>query len=172
MKQIIQNQTISFDTHQAGDGQEIEPDQLHMHKKMNGKKFKGVNIRIPLNPNKPIDYSGNNSKDGRQLINEIKGVFKKDPNKVRQIAKLVANRISRYTKNMTPENSKEFLDNTARALATHFELNDKIMEVVKSQIESHLSFYVTQHIDENGKFFYIKQDIDEKTITLSDKKLA
>ena len=65
MKQIIQDQTISFDTHQAGDGRRIQVDQLHMHKRMNGKKFKGVNIKIPLDPNQSIDYSGNNSEDGQ-----------------------------------------------------------------------------------------------------------
>ncbi|MFE3870262.1 hypothetical protein ACFX5F_03400 [Flavobacterium sp. ZS1P70] len=56
MKQIIQNQTISFDTHQAGDGRKIDIEELHMHKRMNDKKFKGVDIKIPLDPNKSIIY--------------------------------------------------------------------------------------------------------------------
>ncbi len=39
MKQLIQNQTVSFDTHQAGDGQPVNIDSLHIHKRMNNKTF-------------------------------------------------------------------------------------------------------------------------------------
>jgi hypothetical protein len=168
MKQIIQDQTISFDTHQAGDGRKIQVDQLHMHKRMNGKKFKGVNIKIPLDPNQSIDYSGNNSEDGQLIINEIKSVFKKNPSKVREMAKYVANRISRYTQDMTVEESKQFLDNGAEAIAKHFELNDKIAETMTKQIKNHLSYYITSHEDETGKLYYIKQDIDRKRIKIGD----
>jgi hypothetical protein len=168
MKQIIQDQTVSFDTHQAGDGRKVDVDQLHMHKRMNGKKFKGVNIKIPLDPNKSIDYTGNNSKEGQRIINEIRKVLKKNPGKVREMAKFVANRISRYTDDMTAENSKEFLDKTANALAKHFELNDKISESMTQEINNHLSFYITSHLDNEGNIYYIKQDITRKRIKIGD----
>ena len=44
MKELINGQTIDFDIHRAGDCQEITVDGLHMHKRMNGKKFKGVDV--------------------------------------------------------------------------------------------------------------------------------
>ena len=108
MKKIIQDQTISFDTHQAGDGRKIKIDLLHMHKRINGNKFKGIEIKIPLNPNQPIDFGNCKSIIGKQIINEIKQVFKKNPAKVRELAKYVANRISRYSEDMTVEKSIKF----------------------------------------------------------------
>lgn len=168
MKQIIQDQTISFDTHQAGDGQEINIDGLHMHKRMNSKKFKGVNIRIPLNPDEEISYSGNNSKLSNEIINEIKTVFKKNPAKVREMAKTLAGIISRYSKDMNAKNSKEFTDNSAKAIAKHFDLNEDISGKLDSGINKHLSFVITSHEDENGKLYYIKQDISRKRIKIGD----
>lgn len=168
MKQIIQDQTIGFDTHQAGDGRKIEIDELHMHKRMNNKKFRGVDIKIPLDPNKPIVYTGNNSKNAQNIITEIKKVFKKDPGKVREMAKYIANRISRYSSDMNANDSKKFLDESASAIAKHFDLDEKIADKMTQEIHNHISFYITSHYDETGKLFYIKQDIDRKRIKLSD----
>lgn len=168
MKQIIQDQTIGFDTHQAGDGQLIKISELHMHKRMNSKKFRGVDIRIPLDPNKEIIYTGNNSQDAERIISEIKRVFKKDPAKVTEMAKYIAYTISRYSANMSPEDSETFLDNSASAIAKHFDLDGKIADRMTSEINKHISSYITSHRDETGKLFYIKQDIDRKRIKLGD----
>lgn len=168
MKQIIQNQTISFDTHQAGDGQQINVDGLHMHKRMNSKKFKGVDVRIPLNPDEEIIFSGNNSKLSNQIINEIKSVFKKDPEKVREMAKTLAGVISRYSKDMNAKNSKDFLENSSKAIAKHFGLNKNIESKLSSEINNHVSFLITAHEDEKGKLYYIKQDIDRRRIKVGD----
>ena len=168
MKQIIQDQTISFDTHQAGDGRKIEISQLHMHKRMNGKKFKGVEIKIPLNPDQPIDFGDSKSDIGTQIINEIKNVFKKNPTKVREMAKYIANRISRYSEDMNPETSKKFFEDGAKAIAKHFDLNEKIEQNITEQMKNHLSFYITAHSDEEGNTFYIKQDIGRKRIKIGD----
>lgn len=168
MKQILQNQTISFDTHQAGDGKKINIDELHMHKRMNSKKFKGVDIKIPLNPDKEIVFTGNNSKLSNQIINEIKTVFKKNPAKVIEMAKTLADVISRYSKDMNPEDSDVFLKKSAESIAKHFELNEKIIGILNSEINKHISFIITSHKDENGKTYYIKQDIDRKRIKISD----
>ena len=168
MKQIIQDQTVSFDTHQAGDGRKIEIDQLHMHKRMNGKKFKGVEIKIPLNPKKPIDFGNSNSKIGQQIINEIKNVFKNNPSKVREMAKYISNRISRYSEDMNAVDSRVFFEDGAKAIAKHFELNEKIEQTMTEQIKNHLSFYITAHADEKGNTFYIKQDIVRKRIKIGN----
>ncbi|MES2654405.1 MAG: hypothetical protein V4620_02395 [Bacteroidota bacterium] len=168
MKQIIQNQTIGFDTHQAGDGQVIKVDELHMHKRMNEGKYRGVDIRIPLDPNKEIIYTGNNSRDAERIISEIKRVFKKDSSKVTEMAKYVANTISRYATDMLAEESKAFLDNSASSIAKHFDLEGKIANRMTREINKHISFYITSHRDETGKLFYIKQDIDRKRIKLGD----
>lgn len=168
MKQIIQNQTISFDTHQAGDGRKINREDLHMHKRMNDKKFKGVNIKIPLDPDRPIDYSGNNSADAQEIISEIKSVFKKKPAKVKEMAKYIANRISRYSQDMDVEDSKMFLEKSAKAIAKHFDLNPKIEDKIIKEISNYLSYYVSYHEDEDGKLFYIKQDVKLKKIKLGD----
>lgn len=168
MKKIIQDQTISFDTHQAGDGRKIEIDLLHMHKRMNGNRFKGVEIKIPLNPNKQIDFGKSKSIIGQQIINEIKQVFKKKPSKVREIAKYIADRISRYSEDMTAENSIKFFEDGAEAIAKHFELNEKIEKTLTEQIKNHLSFYITAHTDEEGNVFYIKQDIKFKQIKIGN----
>jgi hypothetical protein len=168
MKQIIQDQTISFDTHQAGDRKAIEVSQLHMHKRMNGKKFKGVDIKIPLDPDQPISFGNSNSDIGKQIINEIKRVFDKDPKKVREMAKYIANQISRYSADMTPQNSKSFFENGAKAIAKHFELNEKIEQTLTQQIKNRLAFYITAHHDSEGNIFYIKQDVNRKRIKMSD----
>lgn len=169
MKQIIQDQTISFDTHQAGDGRKIEVNQLHMHKRMNRRKFKGVEIKIPLNPNEPINFGDSKSEIGQQIINEIKQVFKKNPSKVREMAKYIANRISRYSDDMSAEDSKNFFDEGAKAIAKHFELNEKIEQTLTEQIKNYLSYYITAHSDEEGNTFYIKQDVGRKRIKIGNE---
>ena len=168
MRSLIQNQTVSFDTHQAGDGQKVKVEDLHMHKRMNGRKYKGVNIKIPFNPEKEIEYTGNNSDYSDQIINEIKRAFKKNPNKVREFAKDLANRISRYSSDMNAENSRKFLEESAQTIAKHFELNEKIINVMISEIYNHVSFFITSHKDDTGKTFYIKQDIDRKRVKIGD----
>ena len=168
MKSIIQNQTISFDTHQAGDGKKIKVDQLHMHKRMNGKKFKGVEIRIPFSPDLPIDFGNSNSLVGQQIINEIKQVFKKNPIKVREMAKSIANRISRFSEDMTAEEAKAFFEEGAKSIAKHFELNEKIEQNLTEQIKQNLSFYITAHSDNEGNIFYIKQDVARKRIKVGN----
>lgn len=164
MKQLIQDQTVSFDTHQAGDGREVLIDQLHLHKRMNGKKHKGVNIKIPLDPNKPIDYGIAKEKIGRSIINEIRKVFRKDPDKVREFAKYVANQIDRYGSGMSENQSRVFLAKTSEGLAKHFELNSKI----KKKLSEEINNYVTIHNDVNGKKYYIRQNLVEKEIEISD----
>lgn len=140
-----------------------------MHKRMNSGKYRGVNIRIPLDPNKPVDYSGNNASDqGTRILNEIKNVFKKDPNAVREMARTLARVISRYSQEMNAKDTNEFLESSARAIVKHFELKPKIYETIHSEIKKHVSFMITSHVDETGKVYYLKQDIERKRIKIGD----
>lgn len=169
MLQLLQEQTVKFDTHQAGDGREIDNDALHMHKRMNGKKFKGVHIRIPLNSSGNITYSGNNSKIANQIIKEVKSVFKKDSAKVTEMAKSLAKNINRYSKDMSSENSLKFLEDSAKTIAKHFELKEEITGRLVSEAKNHyISSFITTHRDNNNKIYYIKQDVHRKSIKIGD----
>lgn len=163
MKALIQDQTVTFDTHQAGDRQPIKVDDLHMHKRMNGRRHRGVNIRIPLNPNEEIDYRGNPNSES-EIMNEIKSVFKKNPSKVTEMAKELASIIKRYGRDMTEENREGFLVGAAESIAKHFELKPEVKEKLMSGVRGLL----TSHTDSQGKTYYIKQDINREQIKISD----
>ena len=75
MKELINGQTIDFDIHKAGDGSEISIDGLHMHKRMNNKRYKGVDVLFPLDDKEDIEFRPKTTPDNiqRQLINVVQG---------------------------------------------------------------------------------------------------
>lgn len=162
MKQLIQNQVVTFDNHNPGQIANVRG--LHMHKKMMGKKFKGVDIKIPFNPEEDIYYPESRSEDAKYIINEIKQVFKKDKVKLVEFAQKVSSIIESYSQSIPKNDRNNFMKESAQTLAKHLGINEHIRSKIQKEIEDRLVFVITQHSDNEGASYFIKQDIEKKNI--------
>jgi hypothetical protein len=170
MQKLIDNQTIGFDVHIAGDGQPVSISGLHMHKRMNGKQFKGVDVLFPLEGDGDIIFRPSSTKNAlrNQLMTEIRRVISKDVAKRKELVKVVMEEIQRYSNGMPSKEQIQKIRNGALRIADVFSKNSVIEQEMTEQIESHLKLFVTKHKKEDGKMFYIKQDFLRTRIKVSD----
>lgn len=89
MKQLIKNQNIKFDTHQAGDGQVVNQKALHLEKILH--QPKGTKIKFHFFNAIPLEKQ--NSTIDKTLLNRIKQevsqALKKDIEKQNSLGKLI-----------------------------------------------------------------------------------
>lgn len=99
MKKLIDNQTIAFDVHKAGDRQAVDLSGLHMHKRMNGRKFRGVNVIVPLDEKQELVFRPANTKESvrTHIVNEITRELNRDLTKRRKFVETVTSQIERYS---------------------------------------------------------------------------
>ena len=182
MKKLIDNQTIDFDNHSAGDGKEITVKGLHMHKRMNGKKFKGVDVLLPLDGEIKIEFrpKKTSTKIQKQIINEIKKVLKKNKAKREEFINTIFNVIERYSNlevsgDSFNQNIQLFRENAVK-IAALFSKDGTIREEMYQIIDSNIHYFITRHkkdkLKNNQPFhqknFYIKQDVKRNRIKISD----
>ncbi|QNJ97029.1 hypothetical protein [Constantimarinum furrinae] len=170
MKELINGQTIDFDLHKAGDGSATSIDGLHMHKRMNGKRFKGIDVLFPLDEKEDVVFRPSKTHNllRRQLLNEVRRAVSKDKSKRQYLVDTIVDEISRYTGYMPQVNQVESIKRGAERIAKIFSKNTKIEEEMKQQIRSRLDFYVTKHENEDKSSFYVKQDFLRNRIKISD----
>jgi hypothetical protein len=162
MNGLIKDQTIRMDAHVSG--KEPKLMDLHIHKKVNKKNRKIVQVKIPVNINREISIKG----DVSELCDEMKKVFKKDERKTRKFASGVIETILKYDEfnNLTKEEQRKKLEEFAQRLAEYFEAQE-IADVMSSEINGKIQFFLTSHIY-NNKMFYIKQDLYRQYIKIGD----
>lgn len=171
LKSIIDNQTIDFDLHARGDGKPtFYGGGLHMHKRINSGKYRGVDILFPIDS--PTSYSFRkksiSSRDQDKLISEINRVFKDNPQKVKDLVDTVIKEIERYSGAISEQQLLKNIKDGAKNLASAMGLNRKITDDIKSIVDGKLTTYLSSHKDSKGKLYYIKQDLKRKIIKMSD----
>ena len=147
MKELINGKTIDFDIHQAGDGREISIDGLYMHKRMNGKRFKGVDVLFPLDDKENVEFRPKNTPDQiqQQIINEIQRAIKKDATKRDKLVDTIINEIERHLNENLTENNIQIIRRGAERIAKLFSKEGKIRNELIQSIDGKLEFLVTQH---------------------------
>jgi hypothetical protein len=170
MRELINDQTIDFDIHAAGNGQAIGLDGLHMHKRMNGKRYRGVHVLFPLDGNQQITFRPphTNNLIRKQLMNEIRRVVSKSREKREELVGTIIEEIRKYSNNLPSGEQVDSIKRGAERIAKVFSKNGKVENEMKQQIEGKLKFYMTSHTDENERQFFIKQDFLRNRITLSE----
>ena len=101
LKELINGQDITFDTHQAGDGQIVNWKNVHLEKSMHKEKGK---VRFPLLNEEKISKTKNmNDETFYKIKKEVSKVLKKDKNKVKELAKTIVEILDRYSSQKSTE---------------------------------------------------------------------
>lgn len=167
MIELIQDQIVTFDDH--GSGMEINPEGLHMHKKMLEKKFRGIEIKIPFNPDRNIYYPDDRSEDALYIINEIKRVLSRDRQKMTLLVKKIASVITSYSEVMTEKERAKFAENSAKTIANFLGIDRVSQDGIYKKIIDKL-IYDAKYIGNDGYEYTIKQDFHEKNVKIYGKK--
>jgi hypothetical protein len=170
MRQLINDQTIDFDIHRAGDGQAISVDGLHMHKRMNGKKYKGVDVLFPLDHKEEVEFRPKNTPTviQRQIIKEIQRAIKKNQSKKFEFIEIIMSEIERHINSGNNDENAEVIRRGAERIANVFAKEGKIRDEIQQKIESKIQYFITSHKKDNGGIFYIKQDLARNRIKIGD----
>lgn len=170
MKGLINDQTLDFDIHHAGDGQVSSTKGLHMHKRMNGKRYKGVDVRFPLNEKDQIEFMPKSTPTlvQRQIINEIKSALNRDIPKRGELVKIIIREIERYSEGETTKERVNQLRQGAKRIAKIFSKNSKIEEELMQEANERIEIFITKHKKMDTGDFYVKQDLVRNRIKVSD----
>lgn len=170
MIELLDGQTIDFDVHRAGDGQPAGVEGLHMHKSMNGKKHKGVDVLFPLDDAEEITFRPSTTNDliQRQIINEIQRVIKKDKTKRKELVEKVTEEIRRYSYGLPSKEQIEVIRRGAERIAKVFSKNSRVEKEILQHIDDKLKFFISSHKNEDDNMFFIKQDFLRHRIKISD----
>lgn len=173
VKELLNNQNVYIDSHQQGDRQTIKKEFLHLHKKMNGRKFKGWEVQIYLESNGiRVDYKrgfDNDSKETRTVKNEIERAFKgSDDTRTKKLISDLHEAIKSYYEEdqLNDEETEKKLVEWAKRIANGFGLKSSIVDKIVDKASSHITL-ITSHEDTSGKTYYIKQDTDKRKIPIA-----
>lgn len=170
MEKLIDNQTVSFDTHRAGDRQEVGIVGLHMHKSMNSKRFKGIDVLIPLDDKDEIQFRPRNTKDAIKgaLLSEVQHALSKAPAKRKELVDTIIDVIGRYSARMNPDERSITIRTGAERIARIFSKRPAIESEMQQHINSRLAFIITSHYKDDGSLFYVKQDFRRGRVRIGD----
>ncbi|MEI7796810.1 MAG: hypothetical protein WCI06_09270 [Methylococcaceae bacterium] len=143
LRKLIKGQDIAFDTHQAGDGQEVHVEDLHLEKRLHGGKGKA---RFPFFGNFKPSVSGKmTEKDLIRVTKEVADALKKDENLTRELAKTIVNVLKRFRGKNT--DIREDACEAARKIAGYFGLSDEFLRIVEDYSQNKLIFFMTIHFN-------------------------
>lgn len=148
LNRLIKGQDVVFDTHQAGDGQNINLSALHMEKRLHGGRGK---LRFPLlggsNPSKPEKMS---KADYNSIIQEVTRALKKNDRLVRELAETVIDELNRWGSGQaTVGNAVE----AANKIAGYFALGESFEKSVAKKLGG-ISSVKTLHKDAKDRLLY------------------
>ncbi|ASJ70343.1 hypothetical protein [Granulosicoccus antarcticus] len=127
LRKLINGQNISFDTHQAGDGQGVHWKNVHLEKTVHNKQGK---VRFPLLSEERPSNVGMNEKDFRKISREVKKELRKNSNLVNDLVDAVLMQLDRFS-----EGEATLIDaqTAARKLAGYFDLDERIISSLPSR---------------------------------------
>ena len=74
LSSLINGQTIEIDNHNRGTEYKWD-EAIHIHKRMNSKQYRGIEVLIPLAQKGRLDFRGASEKKEIELKNEIRKAF-------------------------------------------------------------------------------------------------
>lgn len=138
---LINGQDVTFDTHQAGDGQPVRLGDIHLEKRLHNS---GGKARFPLLGNEEPSNSGMNDKDFNRVVNEVKKVLKKNKQVEKNLAETIVAQLNRFNdKKVTSETAKE----AAKRLASYFDLETDFLRIVEEYSKNSLLSFTTIHFN-------------------------
>lgn len=159
LNRLIKGQDVAFDTHQAGDGQSIHWQDLHLEKRLHGRRGK---LKFPLfggqQPSKPRNMSND---DYKAIVSEVKKALKGNNDLVSDLAETIVDVIKRFSNNSA---TLEHAIEAANKLAESFNLGKRFSDEIHTRFGS-ISNYTSLHIDPRDHLIYeISQSKEGVTI--------
>jgi hypothetical protein len=150
---LITGQDVTFDTHQAGDGQPTRWRNVHLEKRLHDG---GGKIRYPLLDGTNPSATRKVSKEQLVKVNsEVKKALMKDKTLTDALAQKVVEVLGRFSGGTaTSENARE----AAKSLARYFDLDEDFVRVVEDYADDRLAFVRTIHFNPlSNTYHQIKQ---------------
>ena len=157
LKELINGQDLKFDTHQAGDGAEVNWQSLHMDKSMHGKKGKA---RFDLFGESDPVNNGMKPNDFDRVISEVRKVLGKNQDTVEKFASEIVSQIERF------KNGNANVDDVSQAaknIARYFDLKPDFLRVVTEYAIGKLVSFASIHYDEESKKLF-EIVVDDKSV--------
>lgn len=153
LRKLIKDQKLSFDTHQAGDGQIVKWRSVHLEKRHNNKRGK---IRVPLLSDERPTNGGMRDADFRKISSEVRKELRKNRGLVGELAKTVVDVIDRFSGG---DASVEDCVLAAKKLADFFGLSPETRRSIeKDALNGRLKKYTSIHRNPaNEEFVVIEQ---------------
>lgn len=156
---LIQGQDVTFDTHQAGDGQEINWRSLHLEKRLH----KGGKIRFHLFGDAETSYSDRVSeKDLGRVVREVRDTLHKNEKLTVQLAETIVAQVLRFRRGaVTTENALE----AARNIAKAFDLGEAFVGLAEIAANARIARFSTIHPGKRpGTVIEIVQDAQQVSV--------
>lgn len=158
LSSLIDGQTIKIDNHNTGTLYQWD-EAIHLHKRMNSKKYRGIEVLIPLAQNGKLDFRGASEKKDIELMNEIKKAFSNHTIRTRFVKTLINSLSDLFNSSKISKGEwYELFVIVASRIAAYFGLKTKIKEIIGNDI--------VRFSREKGLDIYIKADKEEKSIIL------
>ncbi len=154
---LINGQDVAFDTHQSGDGQETNWENVHLEKRLHGKRGKA---RYPLLGDEEPSNSGMNDRDFSRVTREVKRELKKNSNLLNELAETIVNELERFSNGTaTIRHARE----AAQKVSDYFDLMPEFLEKVErtaqNKLTSYTSIYKNQKLKTLHAVFISKEKI-------------
>lgn len=158
---LISGQDISFDTHQAGDGQEVNWRNVHLEKSVHNERGKA---KFPLLSNERPSNKGMNDDVYAKVTKEVKRELKKNKVLVDELAETVADVIKRFSQGKATEEDGM---TAAKKLAGYFDLDDKIVSSLSNEFKDPEDMdFSTIHRHHKRKYGYIEIKQSSKKVDI------
>jgi hypothetical protein len=146
---LINGQDVTFDTHQAGDGQPTRWHNVHLEKRLHDG---GGKIRYPfLDGTNPSTTGKVTPAQLKKVNKEVRSALKKSGALTDALAQKVVEVLGRFSNGeATPENARE----AARTIAGYFDLDEGFVRVVEDYADNRLAFVRTIHFNKSLKTYH------------------
>lgn len=163
-KRLIQGQNVRFDTHQAGDGQAINAEHLHLEKILHEG---GGKIRFPMTGDFEPNYSSRvSNKQFESVRREVQRELKKNKERTTELGKAIVDVFRQYTSETV---SIETLKTAAKKLAGYFGLDENFVKTVEEYANGQFLSFTSFHINpENEMLQEIK--LSQKRVEIKKSK--
>lgn len=160
LSRLINDQTIEIDNHNRGTEYKWD-EAIHIHKRMNSKKYRGIEVLVPLAYNSKLDFRGVNGNKEIELMNEIEKAFSNPTIRTNFVRTLINSLSNLFNKSrISKDEWYGLFEEVAGRIAGYFGLNTKIKEKMGND--------VIKISREKGLDIYLKANKETKSISISD----
>ena len=158
LSSLIDGQTIKIDNHNTGTLYQWD-EAIHLHKRMNTKKYRGIEALIPLAQDGRLDFRGANGKKDIELKNEIEKAFSNPTIRIKFVKTLINSLSDLFNSSkLSKDEWCRLFEEVAGRIVRYFDLKPKVKERIDNDI--------IRFSRENGLDIYIRADQKEKAIIL------